>query len=184
MNKLLAKQLGNDYTEKWMDLMQKEKLPEKPDAYLENGLKNIRKELEKKLLDAVEGRITENVMDVVLSLMSVLFVLDKNYRKNIHNFEAVYVFTDQNDDFYVAARFHKDRLTIQNKKVDNPNFILRFRDNEALVKLLFSGAPDILNAMLNQQVDFEGNVNYINKFAYMALHILLSITGGQGFADA
>ncbi len=184
MNEMISKYLGEEQTGAWEALMRAERLPDSLDARLAECLGHAKSGLEKKLIDVIEGRITENVMSIVLDLMSVLLVLDKGYRRNINGFEAVYVFTDQQGDFYVAAQFHNGRLSVHNKKVKEPTFTLRFRDNEALIKMFFSGAPDILNAMLNQQVDFEGNVNYINKFAYMALHILLTITGGQGFADA
>lgn len=142
----------------------------------------VKNALEKKLLDSIEGKITENVIDILLRLMGIIFAVDKNYRKNIIGFNATYVFTDKSNNFYSAAVFNNGRLKVSDKKISDPTFTLIFRDNQSLVKLLFSGAPDILNAMLNQEVDFEGNVNYINKFAYMALHLVLELTGGQVFA--
>lgn len=159
-------------------------LPKRLTDCFEKKLKKLLENFEKQFLDVVEGRITENALDAVLNLMSVLFVLDKDYRKNIEGLEAVLVFTDQADDFYVAATFHKNRLKVSNKKVSDPSLTLRFRDNDTLIKLLFSGSADILNALLNQWVSIEGNVNYLCKFGYMALHPLLKITGGQSFAEA
>jgi len=35
----------------------------------------------------------------------------------------------------------------------------------------------VLDAMLNQEVDFDGNLNYINKFAYMAMRLKLMAMG-------
>lgn len=183
MNKFLVKEMGIRHGGIYPTLLKRGMLPKRQKTALENHLTDIRKTLENQLTAAIEGRITENVMDTVLNLMSVLFLLDKEYRKNIMNFEAVYVFTDQKNDFYVTVVFHRGVMKVHNRKVDKPTFMLRFRDNEALIKLLFSGAPDILNAMLNQEVDFQGNINYMNKFAYMALHLLLKVTGGQSFAE-
>lgn len=138
--------------------------------------------LEKNLLQCIDGRTTENLMDLLLELMGIVFRLDKNYRRNIENFNAVYVFTDQTGDFYAAAVFKDNKMTVTGKKIADPTFKLIFRDNAALIKLLFSGSPDILNAMLNQEVEFEGNINYMSKFGYMALHLVLGLTGGIVFA--
>lgn len=143
---------------------------------------HIKSGLEKKLLDIIEGKLTESVIDILLKLMSVVFAIDKNYRRNIEGFNAVYVFTDKNNDYYSVASFMNGKLKVSSKKVENPTFSLIFRNNSSLVKLLFSGAPDILKAMLDQEVDFIGNINYINKFAFMALHLVLELTGGKVFA--
>ncbi len=184
MSKLLIEELGDEtykHLEKFLD---EDLLPEVLDNALEKKLSKIRKKFECRLLDIVEGKVTEDVMEVLLSLMSLVFLLDKNYRKNISDFEAVYVFTDQKDDFYMAARFHKGRLKVSNKKAVNPSFTLRFRDNDTLIKMFLSGkAADILESVLEQKVDFQGNISYICKFGYMALHILLELTGQQKFAD-
>lgn len=142
----------------------------------------VRQALEKTLLNCIDGHMIGNVMEVLLNLMGLVLRLDKKYRRNIENFDAVYAFTDKAGDFYIAAIFRNNTLSVSRKKVENPTFTLIFKDNEALVKLLFSGAPDILNAMLNQEVDFEGNINYMSKFGYMAMHLVLELTGGMVFA--
>lgn len=144
---------------------------------------SVRRAMEKKLLNCIGGHAIENVMDALLKLMGLVLRLDKNYRRNIEGFNATYVFTDKAGDFYSAAIFKDNRLTVTGKKVENPTFTLIFKDNGSLIKLLFSGAPDILNAMLNQEVDFDGNINYMSKFAYMALHLVLGLTGGIVFAQ-
>lgn len=143
----------------------------------------VRSAMEKKLLNCIGGHTIENVLDILLTLMGLVLRLDSHYRKNIEGFNAVYVFTDKTGDFYSAAVFRDNKLTVTGKKVENPTFTLIFKDNRALIKLLFSGAPDILNAMLNQEVDFDGNINYMSKFAYMALHLMLGLTGGIVFAE-
>lgn len=132
--------------------------------------------LVKRLLDCIEGNAIDNVLDVLLKLMRLMFLIDHDYRRNIENFQATYVFTDYNGDFYTAVDFNNGEMKIGNKKVSKPTFKLIFRDNNALISVLFRGATDILNAMLNQEVDFEGNINYMSKFGYMALHPVLELT--------
>lgn len=138
--------------------------------------------LGKQLLNCIEGNAIDNVLDILLKLMGLMFQLDHDYRRNIENFQATYVFTDFNDDFYTAVDFNNGKMKISNKKVSNPTFKLIFRDSNALISVLFQGATDILKAMLNQEVDFEGNINYMSKFGYMALHPVLELTGKTVYA--
>lgn len=138
--------------------------------------------LGKRLLDCIEGRVIDDVLDILLKLMGLMFYLDHDYRRNIENFQATYVFTDYNGDFYTAVDFDNGKLKVSKETVSKPTFKLIFRDSNALIKVLFQGASDILEAMLNQEVDFEGNINYMGKFGYMALHPVLELTGQTVYA--
>lgn len=138
--------------------------------------------LAKKLIDCIEGTAIDNVLDILLKLMGLMFRLDHDYRRNIENFQATYVFTDYNGDFYTAVYFDNGKMKVSNKTVSSPTFKLIFRDSNALISVLFQGATDILNAMLNQEVDFEGNINYMSKFGYMALHPVLELMGKTVYA--
>lgn len=136
-----------------------------------------------RLVNMIGGNEIEGLLEVLLELMSLTLILDKDFGRNIKNFNANMVFTDKAGDFYVVAQFQNGKLKVSNKKQENYAFKLAFKDEKALAAILFSGAPDILKAMLNQEVDFEGNINYMNKFAYMALHLVLSLTGKIVYAD-
>ena len=139
--------------------------------------------LGKRLLDCIEGNAIDNVLDILLKLMGLMFKLDQDYKRNIENFQATYVFTDYNGDFYTAVDFDNGKMKVSNKEVPKPTFKLIFRDNNALISVLFQGASDILKSMLNQEVDFEGNINYMSKFGYMALHPVLEFTGQTVYAE-
>ena len=139
--------------------------------------------LGKRLLDCIEGNAIDNVLDILLKLMGLMFKLDYDYKRNIENFQATYVFTDYTGDFYTVVDFDNGKMKVSNNEVPNPTFKLIFRDNKALISVLFQGASDILKAMLNQEVDFEGNINYMSKFGYMALHPILEFTGKTVYAE-
>jgi hypothetical protein len=110
-------------------------------------------------------------LTVLLKLMALFFIISPNYRRNINGFEATYVFTDTSGRLYVAAEFRNNRLYVRQRLTETFDFKLTFTDGRALFKLLLSPAPDVLDAVLNQQVDFTGNINYLNKFAYMAVSL-------------
>lgn len=145
--------------------------------------KYIKSHLEAQLQSCMKGKNIEKGFLLVLELLSLSFLLNKNFRKNIANFTADYVFTDKAQDFYVRASFKNEKMHVTRKKLDNPTFALIFKDTASFFKLITSKEPDLLNAMLNQDIEFTGNINYINKFAYMGQHLVLSITGGASFAD-
>lgn len=132
---------------------------------------------------ALEGFLEGALIRAVLKFMSICLCFNRDYHKNIENFDAVYQFTNKKGDFYAVATFKKGKMKVTSKKAKNPTFSLIFKDDESLRKLLFSGSLDILDAMLNQDVSFKGNINYLNKFAYMAMHLMLCVTHKIHFAD-
>ena len=78
---------------------------------------------------------------------------------------------------YVAAEFKNNKLKVKQKQAEHFELMLTFNDGHSLFKLLLSESPDILDAVLNQEVDFSGNINYLNKFAYMAMRLRLMAMG-------
>jgi len=118
---------------------------------------------------ATQGKPVDLFLGILLQAMRAKFIVDAEYRKNIKNFTAQYVFKDRSAKICQVAHFANGKMRVSTKEPENPTFTLVFRDGKALLSLLFSPAPDVLNALLNQEVDFTGNINYLNKFAYMAL---------------
>lgn len=130
----------------------------------------------KKFIDCIQSELAEKFLDVLLKLMSLLICLDKNFRRNIKDFEARYLFKSKDGTIMVAAVFHKRRLKVSEKPINNTNVTVIFKDEKVLMNFLLSPQPDILNAILNQDLTYDGNLNYISKFAYMARHLQLMFT--------
>lgn len=124
-----------------------------------------------------DGKAADIFLTVLLRLMCLTFILSPKFRRNIKDFNATYVFVDKSTKLYVVAKFKNSKLKVQQKHVEEFDFKLVFKDGRALFKLLLSKAPDILDAVLKQEVDFSGNINYLNKFAYMAMHLRLMALG-------
>jgi hypothetical protein len=131
------------------------------------------------LTACLEERAAEDFLEILLKVMSLAFFVDKDFRENIEDFSARYVFKDKQGGVYAAALFGGNKLKVTGKKIEEPTFTLIFRDGNSLIKFLLSPAPDILNALLNQEIDFFGNINYINKFAYLAMSLKMMVTPAQ-----
>ncbi|MGE5328681.1 MAG: hypothetical protein ACM3KR_04140 [Deltaproteobacteria bacterium] len=130
----------------------------------------------KKFIKALESELAEGFLDILLNLMGLMFCIDKSFKRNIENFDARYTFKDKSGDITVSAIFENSKLKVIQKDIDNTNITIIFKDQKALMNFLLSPKPDILSAILNQDVTYEGNLNYLSKFAYMATHLVYMFT--------
>ena len=99
------------------------------------------------------------------------------FRDNFKNFTGRYQFQTKDRKFLMSAVFDNGRITVAMKSIDRPHIKVVFKDDKALRNFIFAPKPDILGAVLTQDVVLEGNLNYIYKFAYMAKRLQLIVTG-------
>ena len=141
-------------------------------------LRNLRaKRVQEQFLNCVESEFAEEFLELLLKLMSLVLFLNQDFRRNIKNFNGRYLFRSSNDRITVAAVFKDNKLKVSEKKIDNTNMTVTFRNPKALMNYLLTPKPDILGSMLRQDVVIDGNLNYLFKFAYMAKHLQLMVTG-------
>ncbi len=130
----------------------------------------------RRFVACIQSEFAETFLDVLLNLMSLLICVDKDFRRNLKDFDARYLFKSKDGTITVAAVFYKERLKVSKKQIDNTNVTVIFKDQKALMNFLLSSQPDIFNAILNQELNYEGNLNYLSKFAFMARHLQLMFT--------
>ncbi len=136
------------------------------------------KQTKKKFLNCLESELAEEFLQLLLNLMSLVFFLHKDFRRNIKDFNGRYLFRSKDNKITVAAIFKNNRMTVLEKAIDNTNVTVIFKDQRALMKFILSPKPDILGSILKQDVTLDGNLNYLSKFAYMAKHLQLMVSGG------
>ena len=130
-----------------------------------------------KFLGTLQSETAEEFLEVLLKLMGLVFYLDKDFRRNIRNFNGRYLFRSLDRQITVAAVFKDDRLKVIEKEIDDTHMTVIFRNAKAMMGFLLSPKPDILGSMLRQDITVNGNLNYLYKFAYMAKHLQLKVTG-------
>jgi hypothetical protein len=141
-------------------------------------LRNIRaKTLQKHFLNCIESEVAEEILELLLKLMSLVFFLDKDFKRNIENFNGRYLFKSRDNKITMAAIFRDNRMKVYEKSIDRTNITVTFRNAKALMDYLLSPKPDILGSILRQDVTIDGNLNYFYKFAYMAKHLQLMVAG-------
>lgn len=138
-------------------------------------LRRTKKDM-KHVVDNIETDLMDKFLETLLEMMRLAFCLDiDHYRDNIKNFKATFNFVSQDGGISAAAVFTNKKMKVKTKKVpdNDPNLkvTVKFRDGQALWKFLMAGTPDVFNSLLKRELDYNGNLNYLLKFAYMSLHL-------------
>ncbi|MFV9690194.1 MAG: hypothetical protein ACNY01_04415 [Desulfobacteria bacterium] len=133
--------------------------------------------VQKQFLNCIESELAEGFTELLLRLMSLVFFLNMDFRRNIKKFRGRYLFRSRDDEITVAAVFRDNRLRVYDKAIANTDVTVTFKDARALMNYILSPKPDILGSILRQDVVIDGNFNYLYKFAYMAKHLQLMATG-------
>ena len=63
-------------------------------------------------------------------------------------------------------------MKVYDEEIDKWNVRITFKDAPALQAFLFSKNQDILDSILKNEVEVDGNLNYINKFGFMARDLM------------
>lgn len=133
------------------------------------------KKIKEKIENEIAGDALDEILYLLLNAMSLLFLLNREYRRNIKDFKASYVICSQDGTIDVSAIFDKsngifgeiDRMTVRNDMVDNPTVKITFKNGPSMIKFLLSGDPDVIAGMLDNDLSVSGNLNYLFKFVYL-----------------
>lgn len=123
----------------------------------------------------LSGEITDKFVEALLYGMKVSFDLSVGYRLNIENFHGRYVFKSADGLINAAAAFDQGDMKVYDSVLENWDVRITFKDVPALRRFLLSRDQDTLNSILANDVEVEGNLNYIYKFTYMARELLLRL---------
>jgi len=124
------------------------------------------------LIEHIEGALVEGVLLILLDVMRLMFIIDKEYRRNIRGFKAKYNFRSADDLISVSCVFNGRNMKVSKDLTDGENVTVSFRDEQSFASFLTGGDPDILNYMLENKLSYDGNLNYVMKFAYMSIHLV------------
>jgi hypothetical protein len=136
-------------------------LPERINAYL---LEKISKPLKAQFCD----KLTDDFLQFLLEVMEAAFILSPGYRENIQDFQGTLVFGTADQGVAVTAVFDKGRMKVDKHAVVPSNVRVTFTDAKALWSYLLSEGQDVLNSVLENTVEVEGNLNYLYRFGFLA----------------
>ena len=122
----------------------------------------------RRLVEQFRGGATDAMVELLLEGMATAFLLSRSFRDNIRGFSARYVFTTEDGSVGASARFDGKRMHVEREPVDHWTVRVRFKNADRLRRFLFSKNQDILQSILDNDVEMDGNVNYIFKFGFLA----------------
>ncbi len=130
-----------------------------------------------KFLNALEDEAAETFLEMLLLFMRLKFMFDPSYRKNIENFKGRYQFKSRDNKITVLVEFDNGKMDIKETLSEDVDVTVIFKDGRSLMNFLLSQNRDVLRGLLNNEITVNGNLNYIYKFAFMANHLQLELTG-------
>ncbi|BCO08846.1 hypothetical protein GF1_12220 [Desulfolithobacter dissulfuricans] len=128
--------------------------------------------------ECTESEAAEEFLQLLLTLMMVMFRLNRDYRQNIQDFNGRYQFLSKDGEITVAAIFRDGRMEVREAVIPDPHITITFRDGRALFNYLISPRQDIIGSILRHDVETDGNLNYLYRFGYLAKQ-LLEMAPGQ-----
>jgi len=130
----------------------------------------------KKLKKQLLGAVTDKFITLLLRGMELFFYLtrDHDFRRNLENFEGRYFFrtADEEETIKASATFSNGDMHVYEDAIDDWDVRITFINGKALRDFIFSEKQDIFDAISRNEVEVDGNLNYIYKFAFMAKDIL------------
>jgi len=119
--------------------------------------------------------LTDGFLEALLRGMELSFALSGSYRRNIKDFKAVFVFRTRDDRVGATAVFNNGRLTVESKPRPVFDTRISFRDAGGLRNSLLAGDENLLETMLSDPVDAEGNLSNLYRFGYLAKELTLQL---------
>lgn len=150
-----------------------------------SGIRNIsrRRKLRRlgdtfrEMLVDLDPDLVEEFLMLLLRGMSFMLFVDSNYHRNIEGFKGKYLFKSKDGELTVQAvfktswLFQYDYLKVRKRPLKDPDITITFKDARAVMRLLLSPKPDVLGALIANEVVAAGNINYILKFGYMTTQL-------------
>jgi hypothetical protein len=116
----------------------------------------------------VEGALTNEFLQLLLGGMEVAFCISGSYRRNIKGFSGKFAFKTTDGKVGMSAVFEAGRMRVERKAIAPANVTVIFTNAAAIWRFLFSPGQDILQSILANEVEVDGNLNYVYKLGYMA----------------
>ena len=127
-------------------------------------------------LDRVFSGATRRIPEHLLKIMGHAFAMSNSplnpvpaldgYQKHIETFNGRYLFQAQ-EGVATSVVFQKGEMDVLDDPIDDWDLKVTFKDNQALWKFLLSVKHDAMEAIFKNDVETEGNLNYLFKFGFM-----------------
>ena len=128
----------------------------------------------KKLKKQLLGAITDEFITFLLRGMDWFFLLsqDAKFRRNLENFKGRYFFKTADETVKASATFRDGNMHVHKDGIVDWDIMVTFKNGRAMRDFILSEKQDIFDWISRNEVEVDGNLNYIFKFAFMAREIV------------
>lgn len=136
----------------------------------------------KKLRNQLLGEITDDFVELMLKGMDWFFLLtpDAHFRENLKNFNGRYLFKTANETVMTSATFSNGNMRVHKNAINDWDARVTFKNPKAFREFILSEKQDIFDWLSRNEVEVDGNLNHIFKFAYMARTVVDKIERAFG----
>ena len=144
----------------------------------------------RRFLERLKEEAAEEFLEGLLQLLKISSHVDGYLRRSMKDFNGRIEFKSKNNEIRVLADFKNGCL--DERELD-PEEELRppahasivFKDAAAVKNFLLpkgglKGRRDVLRSLLKNEVNLEGNFNYIYRFGFLATHLQLQLLKALG----
>jgi hypothetical protein len=131
----------------------------------------------KQISDNYLSNNAPSVLQSIFEFVCLAYSSNFELRRHIRNINARYRFGFGDDDRQISLEIKNSGMRVFPGSIDLPDVSLKFRDSQALRKLLLSAKPDILDVILKQDVVADGNLIYLLKLLYLLNHLQFKLLG-------
>ncbi len=127
-------------------------------------------------LAQIKGAATDKLVELLLVVMDLAFAVGRDYREaNLRGFRARYLIRTAGGQVQASAVFTPGNMSVRTTAIADPDVTITFTSPAAIVRFLSSKEKDILDSLLAQEVEVDGNLNLVYKFGFMARQLLLRV---------
>jgi hypothetical protein len=117
--------------------------------------------------------LTDDFFELLLRGMDLALLLSPRYRAAAAGFDGVVVFCTKNGKVAVTAVFAGGDLRVEREARPAWDCRITFADSDAIWSFLLAEDQDILDSILRNAVEVEGNLNYVYRFGFLAKELAL-----------
>ena len=152
------------------------------------GTRRLKEQLLRETTDQFVGALLKGMarsFRLQAVAVSLGILRNDNYQDHLRDseggyFEGRYLFrTAEQGGIAASATFGNGRMHVHEDTIPEWDVRVTFTDGKALRKFLFSEDQDIINSLAENEVNVDGNLNYIYKFGFMAKDLLRRIGLGD-----
>jgi len=121
----------------------------------------------------LDGSVSDKTLEGLLTAMELGFRFVPHWGERIRGFSGTLVFAARSASdprrkpVQATAIFDGGRMTVLHEAADSCDARVTFSSPEALFSFIMSRSHDIVEALLTNSVETEGNLNYVYRFGFL-----------------